>query len=129
MSEKCVQRQRSILLCIIIVILTQFLMEVGGGRSWYDREGQAILAARHGRNKINARRQGRLLQADAPRQNTSTSSKTPNFKREKRKQNAEFIAGSFIITQKALDEAPFRYSSFLTQVIIIYFIKYGEIYH
>ena len=28
----------------------------------------------------------------------------------------EFVAGSFILTQKALDEAPYRYSSFLTEV-------------
>ena len=28
----------------------------------------------------------------------------------------EFVAGSFILTQKALDEAPYRYSTFLTEV-------------
>ena len=31
---------------------------------------------------------------------------------------AEFVAGSFILTQRALDEAPYRYSSFLTQVVV-----------
>jgi hypothetical protein len=32
----------------------------------------------------------------------------------------EFVAGSFILTQKALDEAPYRYSSFLTEVTTNY---------
>ena len=31
--------------------------------------------------------------------------------------HGEFVAGSFILTQKALDEAPYRYGTFLTQVI------------
>ena len=29
----------------------------------------------------------------------------------------EFVAGSFILTQKALSEAPYRYSRFLTQAL------------
>jgi hypothetical protein len=33
----------------------------------------------------------------------------------------EFVAGSFILTQKALDEAPYRYSSFLTEVSTLIF--------
>ena len=32
---------------------------------------------------------------------------------------AEFVAGSFILTQRALDEAPYRYSSFLTKVNLL----------
>lgn len=29
----------------------------------------------------------------------------------------EFVAGSFILTQKALNEAPYRYSRFLTEAL------------
>ena len=32
-------------------------------------------------------------------------------------QNGDFIAGSFILTQKALSEAPYRYSRFLTSAL------------
>ena len=32
-------------------------------------------------------------------------------------QNGEFVAGSFILTQKALSEAPYRYSKFLTTAL------------
>ena len=32
-------------------------------------------------------------------------------------QNGEFVAGSFILTQKALSEAPYRYSRFLTKAL------------
>ena len=32
-------------------------------------------------------------------------------------QDGEFVAGSFILTQKALSEAPYRYSRFLTQAL------------
>ena len=32
-------------------------------------------------------------------------------------EEGEFMAGSFILTQRALDEAPYRYSSFLTQAL------------
>ena len=32
-------------------------------------------------------------------------------------QEGEFVAGSFILTQKALSEAPYRYSRFLTQAL------------
>ena len=32
-------------------------------------------------------------------------------------QDGEFIAGSFILTQKALSEAPYRYSRFLTSAL------------
>ena len=32
-------------------------------------------------------------------------------------QTGEFVAGSFILTQKALSEAPYRYSKFLTTAL------------
>ena len=32
-------------------------------------------------------------------------------------QEGEFVAGSFILTQKALNEAPYRYSRFLTEAL------------
>ena len=32
-------------------------------------------------------------------------------------QHGDFIAGSFILTQKALSEAPYRYSRFLTSAL------------
>ena len=32
-------------------------------------------------------------------------------------QNGDFVAGSFILTQKALSEAPYRYSRFLTSAL------------
>ena len=32
-------------------------------------------------------------------------------------QTGDFVAGSFILTQKALSEAPFRYSKFLTKAL------------
>ena len=32
-------------------------------------------------------------------------------------QEGEFVAGSFILTQKALSEAPYRYSRFLTSAL------------
>ena len=35
---------------------------------------------------------------------------------EEEEPGGEFVAGSFILTQKALDEAPYRYSTFLTEV-------------
>ena len=31
--------------------------------------------------------------------------------------DGEFVAGSFILTQKALSEAPYRYSRFLTKAL------------
>lgn len=36
---------------------------------------------------------------------------------EERIQEGEFVAGSFILTQKALNEAPYRYSRFLTEAL------------
>ena len=32
-------------------------------------------------------------------------------------QEGQFVAGSFILTQKALSEAPYRYSRFLTEAL------------
>ena len=32
-------------------------------------------------------------------------------------QDGQFVAGSFILTQKALSEAPYRYSRFLTEAL------------
>ncbi len=119
MSEKCLREQSKFChLCVIIFIFLFLTEEAAGGRSWYDREGRAILAARQKSQQMSERllrgRQGRVLQGGSPRQ-LSTSSEAPKA-RPKRKQNPEFIAGSFIITQRALDEAPYRYSTFLTQV-------------
>ena len=42
---------------------------------------------------------------------------------------AEFVAGSFILTQRALDEAPYRYSSFLTKVILNLLINWTMIFN
>ena len=36
---------------------------------------------------------------------------------EEGSQEGEFVAGSFILTQKALNEAPYRYSRFLTEAL------------
>ena len=121
MSEKCLIEQSKIWLLFVILFIFLFLTEeAAGGRSWYDREGQAILAARQKSQQMSDRllrgRQGRVLQAGSPRQ-LATSSVAPNKARPKRKENPEFLAGSFIITQRALDEAPYRYSTFLTQVL------------
>ena len=36
---------------------------------------------------------------------------------ERVEEEGEFVAGSFILTQKALNEAPYRYSRFLTEAL------------
>ena len=37
--------------------------------------------------------------------------------KEEEKGSGEFTAGSFIVTQKGLDEAPYRYTAFLTKAL------------
>ena len=73
------------------------------------------------------RRLGRKTQfSSAPRQGLLSPKSLPlkgdgvlgNAGQEIPGEDAEFVAGSFILTQRALDEAPYRYSSFLTQVSI-----------
>ncbi len=39
-------------------------------------------------------------------------------------EEGEFVAGTFIITQEALDEAPYRYSTFFLEVRVL--IKFSE---
>ncbi len=38
---------------------------------------------------------------------------------EGQEEEGEFVAGTFIITQKALDEAPYRYSTFFLEVRVL----------
>ena len=38
---------------------------------------------------------------------------------ERQEEEGEFVAGTFIITQKALDEAPYRYSTFFLEVRVL----------
>ena len=52
--------------------------------------------------------------------------RTTVFEDEVVGKEAEFVAGSFILTQRALDEAPYRYSSFLTQVSRVVCRNFGH---
>jgi len=114
----------------LLLLLTVSLEQVDGGR-----QGGALpwVQNRRGRQHSPRTRQGKRTQfASAQRQSLNFNNqnskylddvRTTRFADEVVGKEAEFVAGSFILTQRALDEAPYRYSSFLTQALEVMEVK------